>query len=68
MSSSVGEDFPIQQARVRRCLENGLEIGPAGMFYVAVCRKALADADRAAISGDLVEILRAYQELKDISE
>lgn len=68
MSGSVGEDFPREQARVRQCLVNGLSIGPAGVFYVHVCKSALARADAAALSGDLVEILVSYQELRDIKE
>jgi hypothetical protein len=65
---SVGEDFPNEQARVRECLRRGIEIGPVGAFYVMVCREALLRADRAAISGDPVEILAAYQQLKDVAE
>lgn len=67
IDSTIGDDFPRQQARVRQCLENGLEIGPAGAFYVATCREVLAQAEAAAISGDIVAILAAYQALRDIS-
>jgi len=65
---SVGEDFPNEQARVRECLENGLSIGPAGAFYVMVCRNALKQAEEAQASGDPVAILRAYKELASIKE
>lgn len=68
MSASVGEDFPIQQARVRKLIEYAREIGPAGAFYIAVCENALRQADAAAISGDPVAILAAYQEMKSIEE
>jgi hypothetical protein len=68
LTTSVGEDFPKQQARVRECLKNGREIGPAGAFYVAVCEAALRQADEAAISGDPVAILRAYEEMRSIAE
>ena len=65
---TVGEDFPSQQARLRTCLEHGLEIGPAGRFYVAVCKEILKRADEAAISGDIVLILRSYNEMKEFQE
>lgn len=66
--TSVGEDLPVQQARVRQLIQYGREIGPAGAFYVMVCEQALARAEKAAISGDPVEILAAYQELREIEE
>ena len=65
---SVGEDFPKQQARVRQCIQHGREIGVAGTFYVAVCEAALRAADEAAISGDPVAILAAYQAMREIEE
>lgn len=66
--TTVGDDFPRQQERVRQCLQNGLEIGPVGVFYVAVCKEALKQAELAMASGDITRILAAYQELKDIKE
>jgi hypothetical protein len=62
-SSSVGEDFPKQQARVRELLEGYREI-PTGGFGAAILEEILRRADRAAISGDVVAILRSYDELK----
>ena len=66
--TTVGDDFPRQQERVRTCLEHGLEIGPAGRFYVAVCREILKRADEAVISGDIVLVLRFYNEMKEFQE
>lgn len=68
MVTSVGEDFPKQQERVRRLAQFGREIGPAGAFYVAVCEAALKRAEKAAISGDPVAILQAYAEMRGIEE
>ncbi len=68
MEMSVGEDFPKQQERLRKLAQFGREIGPAGTFYVAVCEAALRKADEAAISGDIVAILAAYQEMKSIED
>jgi len=63
--STVGDDFPKQQARVREIQQSAREIGPAGAFLVAMCEKALREAEAAAISGDIARILRAYAELKE---
>lgn len=63
--SSVGEEFPKQQARVRTLLGHYKEIGPAGAFGAMMIEAALRRADEAAMSGDVVAILRSYQELKE---
>lgn len=68
MSDSVGEDFPKQQARVRMIQQHAREIGPPGAFLVWACEEALGRAEKAAISGDIVEILKSYQELKEFQE
>jgi hypothetical protein len=65
---TVGEDFPREQARVRLCLERGIKLGSAGVFYVHVCRQALERADKAMASGDVIEIVRAYKEMQEIAE
>lgn len=66
--TTVGDDFLIQQERLRECLQNGLDIGPSGRFYVAVCKEILKRADEAAISGDIIMILRSYNEMKEFQE
>jgi hypothetical protein len=66
--TSVGEDFPVQQARVRVIQQHAREIGPAGSFLVAICEQALREAEAAAISGDVVRIVRAYNDLKEFRE
>lgn len=65
--TTVGEDFPNQQARARELLAAYKEIGAAGRFGAAVIERALKRADEAAISGDVVAILAAYNELKSLS-
>ena len=62
--SSVGEMFPIEQARVRELLGEYKKIGPAGIFGAMVIEGVLHRADLAAISADPVAILRSYEELK----
>lgn len=63
---SVGSDFPNQQARARELLRDYRMIGPGGIFGAAIIKRALKNADKAAGSGDLVEILRSYEELKGL--
>jgi hypothetical protein len=64
---TLGEDYINQQARVRELRQHGIEIGPAGAFYVAVCDDLLRRADAAAISGDLVDMICVYKEMKELS-
>ena len=66
--NTVGDDFPKQQARVRRIQQIARDLGQGGAFLVHVCEQALRQAEAAAISGDIVQILHAYQELKDIKD
>lgn len=61
---SLGEAFPQEQARVRELLEQYIAIGPNGAFGAAMIRQALTRAEQAAINGDVVAMLRSYEELK----
>lgn len=63
---SVGEDFPKQQARARELLRQYRDIGPAGTFGALMIEQALRRADAAAMSGDVVAIVRSYEELRDL--
>ena len=64
--SSVGEEMPKEQARVRKVLGQYKDIGPAGAFGALMAEAALREADEAVMSGDVVRILRAYEELRGI--
>lgn len=66
--ASVGEDFPIQQARVREILGYYKSLGMVGSFGAMNIAAALQDAEAALASGDVVRILKAYQALKDIRD
>ena len=67
--SSLGEELPKEMARVRDTLMPAyIAIGPAGAFALALMRKALDDAARAMIEGDVVAMLRAYEDLKGFTE
>ena len=64
MSTTVGDDFPVQQARVRAIMQEYRSLPDgAGMLAALLMEQALQRADRAILSGDLVEILRSYNEL-----
>jgi hypothetical protein len=64
--STLGDDLPKQCARVReliaiyRSLPNN-----AGAFGAHMMECDLQNADKAMISGDVVEMIRCYQKLKD---
>lgn len=65
-STSVGEDFPKQQARARELLAQYKQIGPAGTFGAIIIEQALQRADQAMSSGDIVAILQSYEELRGL--
>ena len=63
---TLGEELPKQMARVRdEVMPAYIEIGPAGVFALAMMRADLDAAARAMASGDVVEMLRVYQSLKE---
>jgi hypothetical protein len=63
---SVGEDFPNEQKRVRELVKQYRDpmLGGAGECAARMMEQSLATAEKAAISGDVVAILAAYQDLK----
>ena len=61
--TSVGEDFPKQQARVRELLKEYQKI-PTGAFGEEMMEEALRQAEEAMASGDCVRILQAYERLR----
>jgi hypothetical protein len=64
-SKTLAEAYPIEQARLRELIEAYRSIGPAGTFGIAMIRQTLAKADAAAASGDVVAMLRAFEEMKE---
>tara|TARA_R100001377_G_scaffold64516_1_gene40037 strand:+ start:120 stop:344 length:225 start_codon:yes stop_codon:yes gene_type:complete len=60
------EEFPIEQARVREVLGCYKALGPTGAFSAMNIEIALEAARNAYISSDLVRIIWAYDELKQI--
>lgn len=63
---SLGEKFPEMQRRTRELRDAYASIGPNGRFGLMVIDDILARAERAAISGDVVEMLRLYQEMQEL--
>ena len=60
---SLAQEFPKEQQRVRELLEVYNTI-PTGAFGAMMLRQALTRAEQAAASGDVIAMLRSYEELK----
>lgn len=65
---TLADELPKEQARVREILGHFKEIGPAGMIGAAMIEADLRRADESVMSGDVVEMLRAYNTLKDYKD
>ena len=63
---SLAEALPKEQARVREVLQQYRDIGPAGIFGAVMIEQSLKAADQAVMSGDLVAMMRCYEDLKGI--
>lgn len=63
--TSLAEEILAEQERNRRLLETYIEIGPAGTFGAMMLRDLLARTERAVMSGDVVAMMRCYEELKE---
>lgn len=66
MSKSLADALPEEQARCRELLRIYREVGPSGRFAAMVVEQALRRADRAAASQDVVAMISAYKELKEL--
>lgn len=62
--SSLGEEYPGEQARVRELLSTYKDIGPAGQLGHAMIEQVLQRADQAVVEGDVVAMLRSFEEMK----
>lgn len=60
---SLAEAFPAEQERVRDLL-SVYETIPTGGFGAMMIRDVLKRAEQAAASGDVVAMLRSYEELR----
>lgn len=66
MAESLAEAFPKEQARIREVLGEFKAIGSPGTFGAAMIEATLRKADEAAASGDVVEMIRVFEEMKGI--
>ena len=60
--TSLGEAYPIKQARCRELLAAYKLLG--GAFGAAYIENVLSDADTAAIGGEPLAMLIAYEKMK----
>lgn len=63
--SSVGEQYPQEQARLRELLAAYRALGPTGGFAWAMVDQTLREADAAMASGDIVRIVRAFAAMQE---
>jgi hypothetical protein len=66
VTDTLGDALPREMARVRDVvLPAYLECGPGGAFAVAMMRRDLDQAARALAVGDVIEMLRVYESLRE---
>jgi hypothetical protein len=67
---TVGSDMPAQQERVRELVKRYRDpmLNGAGEMAAQLMEASLRRAERARASGDVVEIVRAYAELREWSD
>lgn len=63
---TLASALPKEQARVREILALYKSVGAPGALAAADIERSLQRADRAATSGDVLAMLRAYEELRGI--
>jgi hypothetical protein len=70
MSESLDEALPKEQARVRELIRMYRDpmLQGSGEFAARMMEASLQAADKAVISGDVVEMIQAFQDLKTWTE
>jgi len=61
---TLADALPREQERVRELIVIYESIGAPGAFALATMKNSLRDADRASVSGDVVSMLRALEDLR----
>lgn len=64
---NIIEGIQKEQERIRELKKEYEAIGPAGAFGLMFINAALKDADKVIASGDVVEMLKVFSELKEIT-
>jgi len=69
-SLTLGEALPREQARVRELILQYRDpiLKGAGSFAATMMEQSLRMADEAVMSGDVVAMLRCYEDLKGYKE
>ena len=70
MSDTLGDALPREQARVRALIEIYRDpmLGGSGAFAITLMEHSLKEADKAVMSGDLVAMIRAHEDLRSYHE
>jgi len=63
--TSLADEYPKEQARVRKVLGHYKEIGPAGVFGATMIEDLLRRADKASAEQDTVEMIRCFKEMQE---
>jgi molybdopterin converting factor small subunit len=64
MSESLADALLSEQKRVRELIPIYQPIGPAGGFAIAMMNRALEDAERAVMDGDVVQMIASLEDLR----
>lgn len=62
--TSLAEALPAEQRRVRELIPLYQSIGQAGIPATLLMKDALSRAEVASASGDVIAMIRCYEELK----
>jgi hypothetical protein len=62
---TLGEAYPLEQARCRELLAEYKALGPVGIFGAVMIEEVLRRADQAAIRQDLSAMISLYKEMKE---
>lgn len=65
--ASVAEKYPEEQQRLRELRDQYVAIGPPGAYGVALIDHALTAAERAMASGDIVQVITAFEQMRSIT-
>jgi len=62
--STLGDEYPKEQARCRELVRAYRELGPTGRIGALMIEETLRRADEAAAHGDVVAMIGLFQEMK----
>lgn len=63
---TLGDALPKEIVRVRKVLGHYRELDLVGAFGARMIEQSLQAADKAVMSGDVVAMIRAYEDLRGI--